>query len=94
MGDKKGCNETEEERAMNIKVLVTPQCSGCKIVKKYLDEMNVKYEVIDMIQHPKILQKYLTMSAPTIVINDKVAFIGTPSKEELKALIHKGGGSH
>lgn len=75
---------------MNIKVLVTPHCSGCKIVKEYLDEMNIKYEVIDMAQNPEALQKYPTMSAPTIVINGKVEFIGTPSKEELRALIHKG----
>lgn len=73
---------------MNIKVLVTPHCSGCKIVKGYLDEMKVKYEVIDMAKNPEVLQKYPTMAAPTIVINDKVTFIGTPSKEELKALIH------
>jgi len=75
---------------MNIKVLVTPHCSGCKIVKRYLDEMKIKYEVIDMTQNPEVLQKYATMSAPTIVINDKVELIGTPSKEELRALIHKG----
>jgi len=74
---------------MNIKVLVTPHCSACKIVKGYLDEMNAKYEVIDMIENPEVLQKYPTMSAPTLVINDKVEFIGTPSKEELRALIHR-----
>jgi len=72
---------------MNIKVLVTPHCSGCKIVKRYLDEMKIKYEIIDMMEHPEIIQKYPTMSAPTIVINEKVEFIGTPSKEELKKVI-------
>ncbi|MEK6916729.1 MAG: thioredoxin family protein [Nanoarchaeota archaeon] len=75
---------------MNIKVLVTPHCSGCKIVKGYLNEMNIKYEVIDMMQNPDILQKYPTMSAPTIVINEKVEFIGTPNKEELKKMVFKG----
>lgn len=74
---------------MNIKVLVTPHCSGCKIVKAYLDEMNIKYEVIDMTQNPEVLQKYPTMSAPTIVINEKVEFIGTPGKDELKELVQK-----
>lgn len=76
---------------MSIKILVTPNCSGCKIVKEYLDKMKIKYEVIDMTQNPEILQKYLTMSAPTIVINDKVEFIGTPSEKELKSLIDKKG---
>ena len=76
---------------MRIKVLVTPQCSGCKIVKGYLNEMNVKYEIIDLTKNPEVLQKYPTMSAPTIVINEKVEFIGTPSKNELKALVHGAG---
>ncbi len=76
---------------MNIKVLVTPNCSGCKIVKGYLDKMHIKYEVIDMTKNPEVLQKYFTMSAPTIVINDKVEFIGTPSENELKTLIDKRG---
>ncbi len=76
---------------MNVKVLVTPNCSGCKIVKGYLDEMNVKYEAIDMTQHPEVLQKYPTMSAPTIVINDKVEFIGTPGKDELRKLVRSIG---
>lgn len=72
---------------MNIKVLVTPHCGGCKIVKEYLNEMNIKYKVIDMTENPKVLQKYPTMSAPTIVINDKIEFIGTPNKEELRKII-------
>lgn len=69
---------------MNVKVLVTPQCSGCKVVKDYLDEMNIKYEVIDITKNPEMLQKYPTVSVPTIVINGKVKFIGAPGKEELR----------
>ncbi|PIN77947.1 glutaredoxin [Candidatus Woesearchaeota archaeon CG10_big_fil_rev_8_21_14_0_10_33_12] len=79
---------------MNIKVLVTPQCSGCKIVKKYLDEMQITYDIIDITQSPEVLQKYPTMTAPTIVINEKVVFIGTPGKNELeKAIKHAERGT-
>ncbi len=87
MDNKEACSKIQKEKKMNIKVLVTPHCNGCKIVEAYLDEMKVKYEVIDMMEHPEVLQKYPTMSAPTIVINEKIEFIGTPSKEELKKLL-------
>jgi len=72
---------------MNVIVLVAPNCSGCVVVKRHLDELKVKYEAIDISKDPGILQKYPTMSVPTIVVNGKVEFIGTPSKEELKKVI-------
>lgn len=75
---------------MKVIILVAPNCSGCLVVKRYLDEMKVKYEVIDISKDPGILQKYPTMSVPTIVVNDKVEFIGTPGKEELRKVIFKG----
>ncbi|MEK6858243.1 MAG: thioredoxin family protein [Nanoarchaeota archaeon] len=76
---------------MKIKILVTPNCSGCKIVKDYFDKMKIKYKIIDMVKNPEVLQKYCTMSAPTIVINEKVEFIGTPSEKELRDLIKREG---
>ena len=72
---------------MMIKVLVTPHCGGCRIVRKYLDELNVQYELINIAEHPEVLIKYPTMSAPTLVVNEKVAFIGTPSRKELEKAI-------
>lgn len=75
---------------MKVIVLVTPNCSGCVTVKKYLDEMKVKYEVIDISKHPGVLKKYPIMSVPAVVINGKVEFIGTPGKEELKKSIFHG----
>ncbi len=49
-----------------------------------MDEMGVKYEVIDITKNPDILQKYQVMTAPGIVINEKLEFTGVPNKEELK----------
>ena len=69
---------------MKVQILTTPGCSGCAKVEKMLDEMNQKYEVIDVTKNPKILQKYQVMSAPGIVINGKLEFTGVPNKEELK----------
>ncbi len=67
-----------------VQILTTPGCSSCAKVEKMLDEMKVKYKIIDITKNPKILQKYQVMSAPGIVINGKLEFTGVPSKEELK----------
>ncbi len=69
---------------MKVQILTTPGCSGCAKVEKMLDEMNVKYKVIDVTKNPKILEKYPVMAAPGIVINGKLEFAGVPNKEELK----------
>lgn len=69
---------------MKVQILTTPNCSSCAKVKKMLDEMNVKYEIIDITKNPKILEKYQVMSAPGIVINGKLRFQGVPNKEELR----------
>ena len=70
-----------------IQVLTTPGCSGCIKVEKMLDEMKVKYTVIDVTKNPQILQKYPIMAAPGMVIDGKLEFSGVPNKEELKKKI-------
>lgn len=69
---------------MKVRILTTPGCSGCAKVEKMLDELRVKYQVIDVTKNPKILEKYPIMTAPGIVINGKLEFTGVPNKEELK----------
>ena len=66
-----------------IQILTTPSCSGCAAVEKMLDKMGVKYELIDITANPEILQKYPIMSAPGVVINGKLEFVGVPKEEEL-----------
>ncbi len=69
---------------VSVQILTTPGCTGCAKVKKMLDEMKIKYKVIDITKNPKILEKYPVMTAPGIVINGKLEFTGVPSKEELE----------
>lgn len=69
---------------VKVQILTTPECSSCSRVEKMLDEMKVKYEVIDITKNPKILEKYQVMSAPGIVIDGKLEFTGVPGKDELK----------
>lgn len=70
---------------IKVQILTTPGCSSCARVEKMLDEMNMKYEVIDITKNPTILQKYQVMSAPGIVIDEKLEFTGVPREEELRA---------
>ncbi|MFB5605706.1 MAG: glutaredoxin family protein [Nitrosarchaeum sp.] len=68
---------------MKIEILTTPACSNCSIVEKMLDEMGMKYQIIDVTENPEYLQKYQIFTAPGIVIDNKLEFIGVPSKKEL-----------
>jgi glutaredoxin len=68
---------------MKIQILTTPGCSGCKTVEKYLDELGLHYDVIDVTENPEFLQKYPIFTAPGIVIDGKLEFAGTPSKKKL-----------
>ncbi|HXV66051.1 MAG TPA: thioredoxin family protein [Nitrosopumilaceae archaeon] len=68
---------------MKIEILTTPDCSNCKIVEKMLDEEGFKYSVIDITETPDYLQKYPIFTAPGIVIDGKLEFIGIPKKEKL-----------
>lgn len=76
--------KNEARKMVKVQILTTPDCSGCVIVEKMLDEMGIKYEVIDITKNPEILQKYQVMTAPGIVINGRLEFTGVPSKEELE----------
>lgn len=72
-----------------IQLLTTPNCSNCKKVEKMLDEMKVKYSVVDITKKPEMLKKYPFMTSPGIVINNKLEFSGSPSKEALKKKLKK-----
>lgn len=69
---------------MKVQILTTPGCGGCAKVEKMLDGMKVKYTVIDVTKNQKILQKYPILSAPGIVIDGKLEFVGVPKEEELE----------
>ena len=72
---------------VQVQILSTPDCAGCAIVEKMLDEMSVPYEIIDVTKNPEILQKYPIMTAPGIVIDDNLEFTGVPKKDELKSKV-------
>lgn len=73
---------------VSVQILTTPGCTSCARVEKMLDELGVKYKVIDVTKKPELVQKYNFMTAPGVVINGKLEFSGVPSK---KALAQKLG---
>ncbi len=68
---------------MKVEILTIPVCSSCNIVEKMLDELDVLYTTIDVTETPEYLQKYPIFTAPGIVIDDKLEFIGVSTKKEL-----------
>ncbi len=72
---------------MKVEILTTPSCSNCSVVEKMLDDLGVKYDIIDVTEKPEYLKKYPIYTAPGIVIDDKLEFVGVPKKEKLKAKI-------
>ncbi len=72
---------------VKIQILTTPNCNNCEKVKKMLNEMKVKYKVINIIKNPEILKKYQVMTAPGIIINGNLEFQGVPNKEDLEKTI-------
>ena len=74
---------------VKVLILTTPGCTSCSRVEKMLDELKVKYQVIDITKKPELVAKYNFMTAPGIVINGKLEFSGVPSKENLKKKLGK-----
>ena len=74
---------------MKVEILTTPDCSNCSVVERMLDDLGVKYDIIDVTEKPEYLKKYPIYMAPGIVIDDKLEFVGVPKKEKLKAKINK-----
>jgi glutaredoxin len=72
---------------MKIQVLTTPGCSNCNVLEKMLEELGVKYDLIDVTEKPEYLQKYLIFTAPGLVINEKLEFTGIPKLDELEKKI-------
>ena len=67
-----------------IELLVTPNCPGCKKVERMLDNWHIVYTIIDVTKDQAVLEKYFIASAPGIVIDGELEFIGVPAENQLK----------
>lgn len=82
-------NKRRVARIVKIEILTTPDCVHCAEAKRVINKIkkdtpNVKVETIDVTEHPDVAQKYMLMTAPGIVIDGKLEFIGVPKEEELR----------
>lgn len=68
---------------MKVEILTTPGCASCSVVEKMLDELGIAYDVIDITEHPEYLQKYPIYTAPGMVIDGRLEFVGVPDKKKL-----------
>lgn len=48
------------------------------------ENLKLKIRIVDITKKPEILKKYPIMSAPGIVINGKLEFIGVPDEKKLR----------
>jgi len=75
---------------MKVQVLTTPDCSNCEVLERMLDSLKIKYDLVDVTEHPEYLKKYPIFTAPGLVVNEKLEFIGIPKQEKLKAIFSTG----
>lgn len=81
-------------KTVKIQILTTPDCVHCADAKRLIDKVktdmpDLEVDTIDVTEHPEVAQKYMLMSAPGIVINGKLEFMGVPSEEELRRKIRE-----
>lgn len=73
-----------------ILLLKTPDCHNCGKVERMIREKilpdypKLRFKVMDIVKHPEMLQKYMFMSSPGIVINGKLEYSGGASEEEIR----------
>lgn len=60
----------------NVKVYTQPACPPCEFVKKYFEMHGVEYELYNIKEDSdarnELINKYESMSTPTIVIDEEV----------------------
>ena len=74
---------------LELKVLSTPDCPPCEVVMRIAQKLQGEFpdlsiEKIDMIEHPEVSVQYRIFSAPGVVINGKLEFVGAPKEKQLR----------
>jgi len=76
---------------MKVEILTTSDCSNCQILEKMLDELGISYDLIDIAEKPEYLKRYPIFTAPGLVIDGKLEFVGVPKKDRLKKIFSQAG---
>ncbi len=83
---------------VRVEVLTSPNCTYCTVLKmrvnKVVEELKAKkidvaVKEVDVLKQPEIRLKYEITSAPALVINGKLIFIGLPREDEIRHRIEE-----
>ncbi len=81
---------------VKVQLVYTTTCQYCPSAKKLFKDLQkqykFEYEEIDAIS-PKgqeLVGRFSIMAVPTIIVDDKVAFVGVPARDKAEAAV-KGG---
>ena len=80
---------------VKVQLVYTKQCIYCPAAKQMFKDLKkhhkFDYEEIDAMspEGQKLVTKYSIMSVPTIIVNDKVQWVGVPQKDKVIAVIGK-----
>jgi glutaredoxin len=77
-----------------VQLIFTQSCGYCgpakEIFRNLQTKHNFEYEEIDAAtpQGQELVQKFDIMAVPTIIINDKVQFVGLPDRNRVEEIIN------
>lgn len=74
------------DKPVHIQVFVTPTCPYCPIAARMVHKFaiinkNIKADVIEAMEFPKLARKYNVLAVPKIIINDIIEFEGVVPEE-------------
>lgn len=81
---------------IKMQIVTSPGCECCEDIKRYIKDVQKDFpdlavEIIDMTTPAgqDSVQKYNILSAPGIVINDKLEFSGETKEEDLRKKLNE-----
>lgn len=76
---------------IKIQIVTSPGCACCDDIKTYIKDVqkdfpDLEVEIIDMMtpKGKEMVQKHNILSAPGIIINEKLEFMGETKEEDLR----------
>lgn len=76
---------------IKMQIVTSPGCQCCEDIKTYIKDVqkdfpDLNVKMIDMTtpEGQKLVQKYNILSAPGIIINEKLEFMGETKEEDLR----------
>lgn len=72
-----------------FKLVGMPNCVKCKQTKTTLDKLGVKYEPVNGLDNPALLEEYKIQAVPVIINTDTntATYVGDWGSKKLKELI-------